>query len=59
MPDTQLYLEGMEPPPQPARKKAPGESLRKTVAELQERVFALEVDATVEKVLNEEARRKP
>ena len=50
----QLYFPGMEPMEQPAKPKPPAPTLRAIVRDLEQRVFALEVDMTVEKTLKKE-----
>ncbi len=44
----QLYFPGMEPVEQPPRPKPPAPTLRAIVRDLEQRIFALEVDMTVE-----------
>ena len=54
----QIYVPGMEPLPEPKRKRLPRRDLRSIVKDLEERVFALEVEITVSKALGKQERRE-
>ena len=54
----QIYFPGMEPLPEPKRRRPPRRDLRGIVKDLEERVFALEVEITVSKALGKQERRE-
>jgi len=58
MSSDQIYFPGMEPQPQPKRRPAPHSDLRSAVKNLEDRVFALEVEITVTKALGKQERRE-
>jgi hypothetical protein len=57
MPEEQLYFPGMEDLVIPKRTREPGPSLSARVKSLEDRVYLLEIELTVERKLNEKAGR--
>jgi len=58
MSSDQIYFPGMEPLPQPKRRRPPRSDLRSAVKNLEDRVYALEVEITVTKALGKQERRE-
>lgn len=54
MQNDQLYFPGMEPMEQPPKPKPPAPPLRAIVRDLDRRMFAIEVEMTIEKTLRKE-----
>jgi len=54
----QIYFPGMEPLPEPKRQRTPRRDLRSIVKDLEERVYALEVEITVSKALGKQEGRE-